>query len=392
MTKNGISITQLFTHYSSLGGVEAVVKSLQRLEDESPYRIQTLIHFENDSPNDAYSGLGLKWLSTINSARRHFQKLMLNSYVDGIFLYHNIWGLNFLYDLDRSTRRIGLLHSLPAECRNLLASCSGKLDGLMCVSRPLLDEAKRNLPELAQSGRLSIFPLPIRQPSPLINLHTTTKERPQELVFGYSGRVCFKHKRVDLIPALLSEISEHKLQFRFEILGEGPALGWLKQRLRNFTNVTYHGRQTGDRYWQILSNWDAIAFFSDCEGLPLSLLEALSRGVIPIFPKIGCGGDDYVAQISSKLLYEQGNLSQMARVIEHVSQLALPEISQIRQIMKKLVLPHLNTNYIRTFESFVDRVSNLPRISGFVGKRRLGISDHLPFALIQRFYQAALYR
>ena len=70
----------------------------------------------------------------------------------------------------------------------------------------------------------------------------------------------------------------------------------MRQQLPSDRTV-FHGRKSGDEYYSVLSGWDFITSVSDYEGLPISMLEAFSAGVLRLCPAIGCGGDEYAAKL-----------------------------------------------------------------------------------------------
>ena len=106
------------------------------------------------------------------------------------------------------------------------------------------------------------------------------------VVVGGVGRMKREQKRVGRWPALVKALESAGIDFRFELLGDGPRQPWLEQQLPSGRTI-FHGRKSGDEYASVLRGWDFITSVSDYEGLPISMLEAFSAGVLPLCPAIG---------------------------------------------------------------------------------------------------------
>jgi glycosyltransferase involved in cell wall biosynthesis len=304
-------------------------------------------------------------------------------------VYHNFWGLHFFADLDRAGRRLGVVHSFFPGLPQVLRGSRGLLDGMLCVSQPLLELVRRELPELA-GDRTGLLPYPVARP------RAETAQPPlagRPLTLGYAGRLSFEQKRVDRFPPLVRALETAGVDFQLEFLGDGAQAGWLCGQLASHPRVRFHGLLTGEAYWSVLRRWDVLVFVTDYEGLPITLLEALSVGVLPLFPAIGSGGDDYAAQLRPDLLYPAGDLAAAAAAARRLAGAPEPEIAALRQRANDLVRPHLGDGYGRTFAGSVARVGELPRRSRAVfGRRPLYLADRLPLGVVGRVFPAAVWR
>jgi glycosyltransferase involved in cell wall biosynthesis len=384
-----IQLTHFFTNLRKFGGVQSTLN--QHLAQDQAWGICSnfVIFFEpRGQPAPRVWNLGLTWHDTIRTARSKFQRQLAQGKT-GMAVYHNLWGLPFLADLDGADRRLGLLHT-SINMEKSLPAQRGLLDGLLCLSKPLVEIALHSLPELAPD-RVALLPSPLAIPEITFEKKLALKERP--LVLGYAGRLVKEDKRVDRLPHLVQCAEEAGLNFRLEILGDGPKRSWLKRKFRDSSSVIFHGYQTGSRYWQILSSWDVIVFVSDIEGLPLSLLEALSCGVLPLFPMIGSGADHYVAGVSQQFLYPGGDFPKAAQILKRLTAMEERQVSELRERCRRVVGHHLGHAYFEQFAQFVRRIDQLPRISrSRVGRAPGSWSAFCPFALLRRFYPSRLYR
>jgi hypothetical protein len=108
-------------------------------------------------------GLGFSWRTNIHQARKTFRKKVSTSN-QGIAIYHNLWGIHFLSDLEQTHRRIGILHSYWPNLENQLPRMSGYLDGILCVSRPLAELVSDSIPSL-NPDRIREIPYPVEKPN-----------------------------------------------------------------------------------------------------------------------------------------------------------------------------------------------------------------------------------
>ena len=349
-----------------------------------------LSYFEgNAERTPRVTGLGLTWRSSVRCARARFGDA--RSGPADCLVYHNVWGLPLFADADQANRRLGVLHTDHPGLAACLRRLRGLLDGLLCVSRPLLDLARRELPEL-EAERLAWLPYPLGG-NELAARQPPLKGRPP--VLGFAGRLAFAQKRVDRFPEVVRRLREAGVEFRIEFLGDGPQESWLRQRFAGVPEVTFHGRRTGEAYREVLRGWDVVVYVSDYEGLPITLLEALAAGVIPVYPRIGSGGDEYAARVWPELLYESGDQAAAGVVaaIRNLLAQSEEEIVAIRRRCLEAVRPHLGDCYLGTFASFTRRILELPRQSRSVLPPRAGyVSDWVPMGVLRRVWPSRLWQ
>ncbi|MEC8989136.1 MAG: glycosyltransferase, partial [Verrucomicrobiota bacterium] len=194
------------------------------------------------------------------------------------------------------------------------------------------------------------------------------------------------------LPGLAKAFESAGIDFRFELLGDGPRQAWLEQQLPSDRTV-FHGRKSDDAYWEVLRSWDFITSVSDYEGLPISMLEAFSAGVLPICPSIGSGGDEYSAELGDEFIWEAFNFGQAANKLKSILTKPASEIDQARAKARRLTNRHSEAEYFRTFDEFVGRITDEPRVSAErLAKRPFYFSDRLPFGLMTRVWPSGCTR
>lgn len=387
---SGIRLVHGFTHFQGLGGVQSMLQLHHRADAIHGLDSRFLAYFEPPAvPGERVSGLGLTGRHSIRAARSRFAAAAeATAPPPDVFAFHNLWGLPFFAGLDRTGRRLGVLHTDFPGLEACLPGLTGLLDGLLCVSRPLLDRARRRLPEL-DGPRSDWLPYPVARDT------TQASQAPlhgRPLVLGFAGRLSFAQKRVDRFPPLVRQLHEAGLDFRFEFLGDGPQAGWLRQQIGDNPRVRFHGRLSGEAYWEALKAWDVMVFVTDYEGLPISLLEALSVGVLPLFPAVGCGGDAYAAGVRDDLLYPAGDLAAAVHALRRLAGATEEALRSLRARANALAQPHLGDGYLRTFAEAVRRVVAQERLSAVVpAARPVRVQDHLPFGILRRLSPASFW-
>jgi len=106
------------------------------------------------------------------------------------------------------------------------------------------------------------------------------------------GRLSQEQKRVRLFPLILKELQNRAIPFVWTIAGDGDERSYLEQAMAT-TDPRQVVRFTGAiPYAQVpavLEKQDVFLLTSDYEGLPLSLLEAMGHGVVPVVSDLPSG-------------------------------------------------------------------------------------------------------
>ena len=376
-------LSHFFTYYRTLGGVQSIIKRHHAADAKRGHEPSFLFAFESDDFDEPdVNGLGFGGGHSISSMRTRFANHS-SRFTDSVAICHNMWGLQFLADLMPAERRVGLLHSDWTGLRPFLETQRGLLDGVLCVSNALVELVSDCLPDLTKSNRVKLTPYPV---DGLTAMPERAPLTGRTVVIGWVGRMQTEQKRVERLPGLAKALESAGIDFRFELLGDGPRQAWLKQQLPSNRTV-FHGRKSGDEYWAVLRRWDFITSVSDYEGLPISMLEAFSAGVLPICPAIGSGGDEYSAELGNEFVWEAFDFGQAAAKLKSI--LAKPEsaIGQARAEARALTNRHSEVEYFRTFDEFVSRIADEPRVSAeHLAKRPFYFSDRLPFGLMTRLW------
>ena len=114
------------------------------------------------------------------------------------------------------------------------------------------------------------------------------KDDSTPLTLGYLGRIA-KTKGLDYLLQACCMLKEHHIPFRLKIAGaeehEGQYLPQFSKMLGN--QFVYAGIVSGEDKNAFLKSLDVLAMPTFFEGLPMSLLECMNYGVVPVVTPVG---------------------------------------------------------------------------------------------------------
>jgi glycosyltransferase involved in cell wall biosynthesis len=136
----------------------------------------------------------------------------------------------------------------------------------------------------------------------------------QPIRLVYAGRVIEEQKRLSRIVELIRRLNDRGLSFEFTIAGNGPELPPIRNSLREMSHVHLLGEVANSEVTGLLRSHDIFVLLSDYEGLPLSLLEAMGEGLVPVVSDLESGIRDVVTE-SNGVRVPVGNVSAAADAI-----------------------------------------------------------------------------
>lgn len=379
-----IKVTHLAPYARGRGGVETLltlhaVTDLQRGLDSMQVG---LFEKHRDPATRTYRPMEFGGWKTPGFMRRAMATT-LATHPGSVTVWHMGWGLPWFADADASARRIVGLHADVGWFSPWLRQVSGLLDGIVVISNGAIADVRRLLPAFPVE-RIVNLALPISPPS-------VVDRRPDvgpTWVIGCSGRLERAQKRWDRLVPFVAELRRQGVKFRVEVMGAGRLRPWLERQFRGQDDVRFFDFAGKPEYWRRLETWDAAAFFSDLEGGPIVLIEAMAMGTLPIYPGIGGSlGDDYAPRVDARCHYPPGDPIAAARQLCALLRSAPTEVATLRARAQELARPHCNAGYEKAFAEFVQRIASLPRISAVpTGRVRRRWFDPIPLGLLTRLY------
>jgi glycosyltransferase involved in cell wall biosynthesis len=161
------------------------------------------------------------------------------------------------------------------------------MDAIVCVSEYLTHEVRRRRPELA--SRVYHIPFGVELPSQP-KVKSSLQEGPLEVI--YCGRLSEEQKRIGDVAQIINDCYRNALPTRFHIAGSGPDedqfFASLKEPMADGFVIRY-GKLPHADISALLERCHVFLLTSAYEGLPVSLLEAMAHGVVPVVSAVKSG-------------------------------------------------------------------------------------------------------
>ena len=211
--------------------------------------------------------------------------------------------------------RIGMGQSDEPNVYDMIRHYAPWMNQVAMVSQAMKQKAEA-LPEFA---RLPVAYLPYGVPfDPAAE--TSARYWNATLRILYLGRLAREQKRVHLFPEILSRLCASGMPFHWTIAGEGEERGFLETNLKPASSnqtVSFAGSVRYADVPNLLKQHHIFLLASNYEGLPLSLLEAMGNGLVPVVSDLKSGIPEVVDQ-SNGLLVPANDVAGYARAIIHL--------------------------------------------------------------------------
>ncbi|PQC31283.1 glycosyltransferase family 4 protein [Enterococcus mundtii] len=185
-------------------------------------------------------------------------------------------------------------------------------DGIICPSKEIKEITKKIFPNLKckqiANGVLMPSNLSIKEKDILKQTLNINSQQPILISTNRFEPVKNLKMLINILPKLMSEIDNLIVIF----IGDGSELPYLKLQLKESTNedqynrIKFLGRLPVEKVGKYLSISDVFVNTSLTEGMSISLLEAMSFGVIPVVTDVG-GNRDVIKAHNNGLLVETQN-------------------------------------------------------------------------------------
>lgn len=192
------------------------------------------------------------------------------------------------------------------------------------------DEERRTIMERYGARDVTVLPnCPDLSLAKLFTRRATPATTP--LTLGYLGRIEPEKGMAELIAAC-RELTAAGVPFRLRIAGKEEKEGeWLPQFSQAMgENFEYVGLVAGKEKDAFLRSLDVFVLPSHFEGLPMSLLESMSYGVVPVVTAVGSIPQVVGGERPNGILVPPRNVPQLAAALQHLAadRTALADMSQ----------------------------------------------------------------
>lgn len=221
-------------------------------------------------------------------------------------------GFEILRLVPEGVVRIGIIQAhetLPYAMSRLYARW---VDAMVGVS-PQIAAHLRTLPEFAGT-RVEGIPYGIQ-----FEAARPREPRPEgtPLRVLYLGRLIEEQKRISRIVTLIHDLAQGPERVTFTLAGSGPQEAEVRAALAGCETTRLTGLVRNDEVQALLRAHDVLILLSDYEGLPLSLLEAMGHGVVPVVSDLPSGMAEAVG--TAGILIPVGETGQAAAALRSLA-------------------------------------------------------------------------
>ena len=273
--------------------------------------------------------------------------------------------------------RIGVVQNDDSPTYASVVSYARLLDATVGVSQHACDVLRR-APRLAEKP---VYYQPHGVPQ-LRGLPALTRRLNSPIRIIYIGRLIREQKRVHLFPRILQRLVASNRPFTWTIAGDGPELTRLQQSMvTNAPNqsVVFAGQVPYHQVPELLADSDIFLLTSDYEGLPLSVLEALVSGTVPVVTDLASGIRESIGS-GTGILVEPGDVDGYAAAVLRLDSdralLARMRVAAMNLGKDRFSCEAMADRWFEMFSALPGRMAPWnpsPKIANAVGMRILGL-------------------
>ncbi len=287
-----------------LSGVTTWMKQLRAALIDHPWYDVRLLHIElpyNPPPPDFDFHA-----RSIEHARE-----IIRSLAPAVIVPNYVWDL-YLAASDLGVKCLAMCHSdTEDEYYRPLGWFEPLASHFIAVSPECQERLAQRLPHRASDITLLPYGVPVAA-----KLGRRYETRPLRLI--YAGRLEQVQKRVwDFLP-LVGQLMQAGAPFVFDIIGTGgelPALRAAFEQAYPHAPVVFHGQVPRKELDEIWPQHDVFIQTSEFEGTSVSMLEAMSHGVVPVVTAARSGVAGVIRNDVNGFVVPVGDIATMADVL-----------------------------------------------------------------------------
>ena len=332
-----------------------------RVEDGTLYQ---------EAVREEYDVTALPRQSTSRAAVRDILK-QINISRPSVFLPHSLPALHFAA---RIAQKAGLpwiftIHSDDPEYWALADGCGPdrKAGVWVAVSEAIAREAINRYPY----ADVRVIPYGVRIPKN----STTWDEGKFRIV--YSGRMVERQKCISKVLDVFVAACQSSTNIEAVFIGDGAEKSLIEDRVAELgmqERIRFTGRLDTEAVHNELLSSQAILLMSDFEGLPLSLLEAMACGVVPIVRNIRSGIPEIIHQGKTGYLVDD-NIQKAAKTIIDLAS-DRDQWQQISSSARELAVTRYDEN--KCFDQWISLINEMQQKSTVKYPIKVPLIPNLP--------------
>ena len=189
--------------------------------------------------------------------------------------------------LDDAVKVVTVAHSDDPAYYDLVTRIGRSSNAVVTVSHAVARQIEVFAPDLA--SRLEVLPYGVDLPP---GVHHRARAPRPPLRILYAGRVISYQKRALDLIAIAAELAAHGVDFVIHVAGDGPDAEELRARVEQAglrDQLQMLGALAHEAVLAAMADADVLLMTSAFEGLPLTVIEAMARGVVPVVSDVRSG-------------------------------------------------------------------------------------------------------
>jgi glycosyltransferase involved in cell wall biosynthesis len=263
--------------------------------------------------------------------------------------------------LPKGIFRIGMGQSDDPVVYDMMRHYAPCMDLAAMVSKTMAKTVEA-MPEFA---RVPVVYLPLGVPmSSEGKMAQTGPQRPLQIL--YLGRLAREQKRVHLFPQILELLKASGIPFHWTIAGDGPDRAALEQTMKDAPpeqTISFAGHVRYAGVPELLKQHDLYLLASEFEGLPLSLLEAMGAGLVPVVSQLPSGIPE-VVDAGNGMLVPPDDVAGYAQAIihlhEHRDELAAKSAAARARVQMEFSVEAMTDRWLAAFPKTFPATSEWP--------------------------------
>ena len=265
--------------------------------------------------------------------------------------------------LPKGIFRIGMGQSDDPVVYDMMRHYAPWMDLAAMVSKTMARKAEA-MPEFAETSMAYLpYGVPMSSEGKMVQ---TGLHRPLQIL--YLGRLAREQKRVHLFPRILEQLKASGIPFHWTIAGDGPEKAALEQTMKGALpeqTVSFAGPVRYAGVPALLKQHDLYLLASDFEGLPLSLLEAMGAGLVPVVSHLPSGIPE-VVDAGNGMLVPVDDVAGYGRAIIHLhghrDELAAKSAAARARVQTEFSVGAMADRWLAAFPPTTAPISEWPRM------------------------------
>lgn len=365
------TINVVHFHNGTGGGVLSVIRNLLLYKQHA--NIQNhVIYTINKEKQKQYALPGLKGAATeqvfyyspnwnFYYTSKQLAKLVPDEQC--LLVAHDWLELGMISNLGLQNPVVQFLHGHYDYYFNLAVKHEKNIDAFICIAEAIYEKLILLLPHRKNDIFYKRFP---------VHEIKSSQENNKFQRIGFIGR-CEELKGYQLLPKIADELDKLNQRVEWHIIGTG-SLEIANQNLwaPQYT-LRFYGELNNDEVLTLLPSFDYLLLPSLAEGMPVTVIEAMKAGVIPIVNDLPGGMEEIVingetgyripnnvpADYAKKITFLNENISTRKQIL-----------SKAKQLADEWFNPQINTSEIeKLFIKFSNKKKNLKTKKKIYGSR-----------------------